>query len=314
MNSYGGRDEAISRYYTMYLKKGLVEEEFVIYGCVYIKDQVPRIYVTGKEKSFFAFQQNCEKEGSYCTPGIRKSFWSTVAKGERQKLKRDYQFQVLQELKTLYSKNFYGILNELTEITPKDYAKSILESWDKKLDICSDIAQLNLFEATVSMLKQMKVLTDASSIYFLSHVEKLKKQFAEDSVYTEGEKHTYVGLGYSNMADSPIEYLTFDSYYTAQIKQQQLLAKGYLVSPIFSEERYFNAVDFRVVKQHKEEFTQKMKTLMGEQYFALLLSVYRVPGILSEEERNKICAKISSCFSENEKEALQLYTAKLRIC
>ena len=315
MDSYGGRDAAISQYYTTYLKNGLVEEEFVIYGCMYIKENEPHLYITGKEKTFFAFQLECEKKGYYCTPGIRRTFWNTVAKGERQNLKRKYQLQVMQELKDLYSERFFAILNELMSIPSKDFAKPLIDSWDKRLDICGDIAQLELFEATVSMLRQMKLLTTDTGMYYLTRIEKLKRQFCEDEGFYDGEKHSYAGFGYikTDMNAGQIEYLMFDSYYLAWQKQQKLLAENYIVTPIVSKVLYFDAVDFRVVKKYKEIFYQKIQSLLDKNYFELLQEIYRFPHITTEEQYFRLKTQILDCPAENEKEALRLYAAKLRI-
>lgn len=314
MNSYGGRDSAIGKYYTTYLKNGLVEEEFVIYGCIYIKDKEPYLYITGKEKSFFAFQLECEKNGYYCTPGIRKTFWSTVAKGERQKLKRSYQYQVIDELKDIYSAQFFDMINDLSEIPPKEYAKELMQVWDKKLDICGDMEQLNLFESTVSMLIQMKLLTKETGRKFIARVEKLKGQFAEEGLM-EGEKHTYFGLGYMKIdgSDNKIEYLMFDGYHNAWEKRQRLLMERCIVSPIISKNLFFNAVDFRIVKEYKDMFIRMLKNTINEDYFALLYKIYRLPHIMSEELYHKWKIQIRNCIEQHEKDALQLYAAKLRI-
>jgi len=315
MDSYGGRDAAISQYYTMYLKNGLVEEEFVIYGCIYIKENEPHLYITGKEKTFFAFQLECEKKGYYCTPGIKRTFWSTVAKGERQTLKRGYQFQVMQELYMLYSKEFFELINVFMNIPAKDDAKELMDYWNKQLDTCGSIAQLDLFEATVSMLIQMKLLTGSTGSEFLSRVEKLKQQFYEDEGFQDGEEHTYAGFGYfkKDSKDGHMEYLMFDSYYNAWQKQQQLLAQKYMVSPILAKTIYFHAVDFRIVKEHKNLFFYEMQRLMGNEYFSLLKALYQLPSIVPEKQCDSRNTQILERLKENEKEALQLYAAKLRI-
>lgn len=315
MDSYGGRDAAIGQYYTNYLKNGLVEEEFAIYGCVYLKENEPYLYITGKEKTFFSFQLDCEKKGYYCTPGIKRTFWSTVAKGERQNLKRSYQFQVMQELQTLYSEEFFKLINVFMDIPAKDDAKELIYYWEKQLDVCSNIAQLELFETTVSMLIQMKLLTASTGTVFLSRVEKLKQQFYEDESFQDGEPHTYAGFGCfkTGNKDEQMQFLMFDSYYNAWQKQQQLLAQQYMVSPIIAKTVYFHAVDFRIVKEYKNMFFHELQSLMGNEYFSLLKAIYQLPSIVSDKQYDRKNIQILKQLKENEKEALQQYAAKLRI-
>lgn len=313
MQNYGGRDQATGFYYDRLLKAGAVDEEFQLYGCMYLSETEPGFYITGKEQKMFDFLLQCEQQGVYCTPVLLQTYWTKVACGERQKLKRQYQFNVVKRLESLYGTLFFSVVQELNCVGGNNAAESLLQEWKEQLDGCCDVDLLHLYEETVAMAVQMKLLFSDKAEKFFKWVKQVEEQLTHDELLQEGDAHTYAGLAYMAGNSETICYLQFGKHYAAWQKRQQLILEGNIVSPVFRKQMFFSATDFRIIQQKKQEFETCMREKMSVEYFDYLKQLYTLPTVFSKEKYRKIFDTMAKQWNQNEKKAFQLYSAQLRM-
>lgn len=313
MQSYGGRDQAIGNYYEKLLQAGAVDEEFQLFGCMYLEKGEPGFFVTEREAKMFRFQMDCEQKNIYCTPVSRHTYWSKVTKGERQQLKRQYQFDVIKKLEQQYSDDFFCIIEKIEAIAPTNTAAELLDSWKQQLDSCYDMDLIQLYEASIATALQMKVLTPFTGMSYLEWVNHIKQQFQEDAVQQEGETHVYAGLAYLDQASTEIHYLQFGKHYTAWQKRQALLLQGKLVSPVFLKTMYYISNDFQTIQAKRQEFATCMREKMNIGYFEKIKGLYQLPSIMQQDSGQLILHDVKSLCRNEEKTAFQLYGAQLRI-
>ena len=313
MKSYGGRDQATGLYYEKLLNAGAVDEEFQLFGCMYLEHGEPGFFVTEKEKKFFEFQLDCEQKGIYCTPPMLETYWAKVAKGERQKLKKQFQFDLIEKLERQYHSSFFENIKRISEIPSSDAAEIVFSTWKSELDSCYDLDLLHLYEATVAMALQMKLLTPYSGMKYLNWVKQLKKQLMEDELRQDGELHTYAGLAYMDSGDETIRYIQYGKHYTAWKKRQQLMLEGKLVSPVLIKNLYYAATDFSIIQEKRKHFEQCMKEIMNAKYFEYLKELYALPKIVSKEFYNPMAQEMNTTGTVEEQTAFQLYCARLRL-
>ncbi len=305
VQGYGGRDQATAIYYEKLLDAGVVEEEIQLYGCAYLDGGEIGYFITEKEQKIFRFILQCEQNNIYCTTITTQTYWHKFAKGERQYVKRQDQFQLLQVLQQQYSTVFFEVIAELEKIPVSNDAELILNEWKRELDSCGDVDLLCLFESTVSFAMQRKVLKADSGSKYLSWVQQLKHQMERDQLLEDGAKHTYVGFGYVGEAGK-LQYMQFTKQHTAWQQQQQLMLQGYLVSPLLSKDYYFDAVDFRLLQQKKQTFDQCLRHAINDVYIERYQEIYslRLPECI--EPYKALKTKIAQ-LSEEEQRAIQLY-------
>lgn len=313
MQGYGSRDQAIGFHYVKLLNAGAVEEEFQMLGCMYMKGEEIGFYVTEKESSFFQYLLSCEQKGIYYTPAILQTNWAKVAKGQRQILKRYYQFSLVEKLENIYSKSFFSKISKLQEMPSSNIAMNILTDWKNELDGCCDIDLLYLYEATISMAIQMKLLTLDGSVQLIQWVHQIEELLSGDIIHHNNKCHTYAGLAYQENREEEIRYLQFGSHYAAWKKQQELIYRGNLVSPIFVKRLYYEATDFRIIREKKAEFEKCMRLKMGGNFFERLQQLYDLPKIMPEEQYQQMLLEVNNYCSNEEKMAFILYSSKLRM-
>ena len=312
MQSYGGRDQAISSYCEKLLQAGAVDEEFQLFGCMYLEKGEQGFFVTEREQKMFRFQMECEQKNCYCTPVSLYTYWSKVTKGERQMLKRQYQFDVIKKLEQQYGDMFFHGITNLEAIPPTDAAVEVLDRWKKQLDSCYDLDLLQLYEAIISAALQMKILTPFSGLRYLEWIGRMKQQFQEDMLQQEGEAHVYAGLAYLDENDG-IRYLQFGKQYAAWQKHQELLLKGKTVSPVFLKTLYYTANDFQTIQAKRREFVACMQDKMNKKFFVSLEQLYTLPRIIASERYQAVAEKAEQFFCREEKIAFQLYGRQLRL-
>lgn len=122
---YTGRDSATGLLYTKLKNAGAVEEEFQLFACSYLAGDSIGYFITGKEKKFFDFLLQCEQQDIYCTSGIKKSFWSKISGGMKQTIKRQYQLEVLNTIRHLYSDSYFDVIEQLKQMAAQNTAATL---------------------------------------------------------------------------------------------------------------------------------------------------------------------------------------------
>lgn len=312
MQSYGGRDQAIGFYYERLLNAGAVDEEFQLYGCMYLEQGEPGFYVTGKAVKMSAFRLERAQRGAYCTPVILQSYRAKVARGERQKLKRQFQFDVLKKLEEMYRTEFFQLIEKLYALPASDEAWPDFLKWKAALDGTFDADVLHLYKETVSMVTQMKLLTVSKEQQLIQWVETVEQQLMENEQQEEGEPHIFAGLAWLNEKDE-IQYQQYGKQDMAWEKRQKLILQGNLVSPVFTKKLYYTATDFRVIQEKRQEFKQCMHTILGKDYFDFLRALYALPSVVPERIYRQMLQTAEIICNADEKTAFQLYGAQLRM-
>jgi len=311
---YASRDQATGEYYEKLLRAGAVKLEFSLLGCVYLERGQLGYYVTEKEEKFFQFLLQCERNNIYTTPATLQADWCMVAKGERQTLKRNLQIRLLKKLRAQYHHDFFDAIRKLNGLIAQDWATPLLEPWYHALDSCFDADLLHLFESTLSMMAQMKLLQDGSKQKYLRWLQKQQKQLEVDEVAQEGERHIYAGFGYLEREDRrQITYKQYTKYYTAWRERQRFLQQGKVVSPVFTKTYFFDAIGFQVIQNAKQQFLQTMERIMDQQYFAMLEKCYTLPSILPIEQYEQLYRQIYLQGHQEEANTFALYGAQLRL-
>lgn len=312
MQSYGSRDQAIGFYYEKLLNAGAVDEVFQLYGCMYLENGEPGFYVTGKAEKMSAFRLERAQRGAYCTPVILQSYRAKVARGERQKLKRQFQFDVLKKLEETYRPVFFQLIEQLNAVAANDTAWPVLIEWKMLLDGNYNMDLLHLYKETVSMATQMKVLTVSKEQQLVQWIQSVEHQLQQDELQQEGEAHTFAGIAWLN-ENGEIQYQQYGKPDAAWNKRQELMLAGNLVSPVFLKELYYTATDFRVIQKKRQEFEQCMYEIMGKDYFDYLRTLYTLPSVMPETTYHQMLQTAEAACNPNEKTAFQLYGAQLRM-
>ena len=313
MQTYGGRDAAIGQYYKMQLEKGAVEENFQFYGCTYLENGEIGFYITEKEQKFFSFLLACEQNNIYCTPPYLQTFWAKIAKGERQLLKRKFQFEMLMQMQDQYSAEFFALITELLKIEATDDANFIFSQWKEELDSSYDEDALLLFEATLSMAVQMKVLTQYTARKYLNWLNNLKQQLQDDKIQEQGEKHFYAGFAVLDIKKNIIQYQKYSKQNTAWEKRVQMLNQDTIVTPVLVKEKFFDGINFMVVQKKNAEFEACLKKNFDTGYFERLKQIYELPMLISDEQKNEMMKKCFALEKEQEKVAFLQHASQVRL-
>lgn len=309
MAGYGNRDAAIAAYYESLYKAGAVEEGYQFYGCAYETDGEIHLYVTEQEQKIFAFTLACKSKQQHCTPVQLQTSWLKVPKGNRQLYKRELQIDFAKQLAEQYSQDFFHVIKSLPQTKNNFPAESYIRHQNETLDCAGELSDLELFENTVAMMTQRKLVSTETAEKCLQHSRQMRQQMSQYEVLPTGEKHQYAGFCILE-PDGSKKYRQYARYATAQKAYEEAQLQQKKLSPLFMKTYSFDPVDFRQVQEHKDAFGRLLREKLDSRYMKEISEILESAVYTFSQEEWAELQHACAGFNQWESEAFLLFLAE----
>ncbi len=272
-------DRVCCEYYKTLLAMGAYDEEFALFGTVYLEQDKRKCYISTNRYRVYQFFKECREKQLYPTvvePMIRRI---RVHSGQKAQLEQQLKTEFAYELEKRYTKEFLMDLQQLAACPLNNQAERILGPLKEQLEGCFDEDALLLFEGAVEYAYEGKIL--ASKTYY-SYKDWLKQErdFLLDKKYPAKHlKREIAGFGYKQAGQ--MKYYTNALEEKALEKHLDLMSQGVKTTPIFKKKYYL--ASYAELPRCLEEFEQAIRERIDDNYWALIDDLYALSPEINRE-------------------------------
>lgn len=298
------RDVQIAMDFQKMAENGYLDEEFTMYGCVYLDNDERRYLVSSEEGEIIAFIQNAAKAELYPSPIRQLKEVCHVPLGEREAIGNQVKIRLAQKMQEDYPLEFLRKFNQWCEQPASNAAFVTLYNYVSALKNCFSLERITLAENLILLAYESKKLTADSYRVLMEILEKEKAKMQDDIIEKNTSSKTLHTIEYE-ADDGNIRYVTNARMEWIAQKKNTLKRKGNIVSPIYSRVYWYNyqrKLD-DIQKMHKENYLKAL----NDDYFALVKEIYRYPAVFDREQFAKMQQMIQSKYSVACQEMLNYY-------
>lgn len=263
------------------LQHGYLGYETAVYGTTVYKDDDVYYFISSKEEKLHQFRRYCCHNNLISTPiqYFVKRFDGTQK--TKEELEQRFKWETAKQMQARYPAIFFAALKEVSDNCGNNTAYPILLQVAKQLENSFDSHLLKLFDKLLEMMLEGRFLN-------LDSYEKLQQWLAKEQQKTDAEpifrgayQRTYWGFAYQ-CGTSPIKYFADATSYRALEKQQELLAGGYLVTPIL--EHCYHTDSYQNLTPTRQLFRQSLQKYLDDAYLQLMAYLRRLPCSINREK------------------------------
>lgn len=278
------RDVQVAMDFQKMAENGYIDEEFTMYGCVYLKANQRYYLISSEEIKIVEFLQSSIKDDLYPSPierltkvcpvplGEREEIANTVKVALAQKLQQDYSLEWLQELQRMLQKPHANTAKQIVQT----YVQTVVNSFSHE--------KIELAEKLVLLAYAYRVLTRESYDSFMQILQREYDKLRDDILVKDLLHKTLHTIMYTDHTDK-VGFMTNARLETLEKKRRQLLLDGCIVSPIYTKKYWYNnqkrLQDIQAT--HKEHYLQALT----KDYFACVREIF----VLAQNQRTMLPEK-----------------------
>lgn len=300
------RDLKVAMDFQQMAKNGYIDEEFTMYGCVYLENGERRYLISDEELKISEFVDNAWQKGYFPSPVETLKKVCPVPAGEREQIGNGVKLDLAKKLQERYSRAFLQEFTSKYEDMASDEGKTILYEYIRSVQNSFSREKVEMAMQLVNFAYEAKVLKKESFHALCALLNKEKEKMLHDIIAKDILHRTFHTLMYES--NGRICYVTNARKEWAIQKRNKLRKSGNIVAPIFSATYWYNnQVSLDDVKQlHEKQY----KELLNETYFALVKELYQVRSQISREDMIQYSEQAGSQYGEPCKEMVQFYSNK----
>ena len=252
---------------------GWFDEEFTMYGCAFYlcdKDTVNYI-ISPKAEEIYQFIEDAYLENIYTSNVESLTRKCPVPSGLREVIANEVKIHLAKNLQKMYPKEFFGTIAQLDKMSQPDdtLAKALLEQEAWKIEGLFQKDLLKQFEATLADTRRKHCISKKTYDELNEWLMQEKRNFENDAISKDRFEKTLFGLVQYNNGER-VAIINAQKEYV-YIKYYELIAMGYIVSPIFSK-TYWRQ-NGSALSEIKSCFRKEIMNLYEVPYFILLQQV-----------------------------------------
>lgn len=260
-------------------KIGYLEYEAAAYGCAVYADDI-YYFISESEESAERFVQECLLKGLYPT-SINYYFGRfDVLHETEDEIRQKFKLDVARKLKQKYPRAYLENIKELTASPSLNAGFPILTAMMHQLENLFDIDQLSLFKDFAEFLLKGRHINLEGYRIAMNWLENELEKFSDEPQETSAYKRVYMGFAYIDHAGK-YKYFCDAVPYNARKRRDELVAEGYITSPIL--EKTFYAESFQGLLTAREQYMTLLRSLHLENYFKIMELVQELPASVNKD-------------------------------
>ena len=275
------RDLKVSQDIAKWAELGKFEQEFIVYGCSYLKDGERYYHISNQIAEVCHFTQVLLLEGICATPVIEWLNRVLVPSGLQEEYANISKLKLAQRMQVYYPKEFFLMFDRIAQHPHNDSAWPILQELQHAMIACFDHKILELADGIALIAFQQKKLTRSSYDMFRSWIEDRYLQMADDVVIKKDAKRTFYGFTYRSSSEKVLYYCNaFES--EAYKRRNILMCQGKFCTPIINETFYYDQMPD--VAAERKKFLDQLSFWMDDEYWTIINRICHLPSPVSESE------------------------------
>lgn len=272
-------DKVCCEYYATLLAMGAYDDEFALFGTVYLKEGRRQSFISTSRAKVYEFFEDCLEKQIYPTVVEAKIRRLRVHAGEKSQIEQQLKLEFARELGQRYSRTFLEDLQKQALCPSNNQAADILEPLRAQLEGCFDEDALQLFEGAVQYAYAGKVLTHAS--YY-----QIKDWLKRERDFLTEKKHPACNLqreaaGFGCLDGGKIIYYTNALEEKAAARRIEQMSKGYLTTPIYKKKYYLNS--YSELPACLKHFDQEIRQKINAPYLELIKDLQALKPEMDQE-------------------------------
>lgn len=241
------------------LELGCFDKEFVAAGYCFF-DEGEICYRVGE--NMLNIWQEYKRDllrGAYPTE-IRKIVKRTmVPSGQENTIKQKVKIDLAMELRNIYSREFFQIINETGSVQNINTAYPLLKEMQEEIDGHFSDSELQMFAGFCEQALISKTLEYNQYFSFKQWLKKTRKQMADDVQAADNMKRVFSGFAYFRNQDE-LRYYADAEQQSVHEKAQAYQKQGFIVTPIYTKVYWFKNIS--EISTVRKKFQAELKDIM----------------------------------------------------
>lgn len=250
---------------------GWFDVEFTMYGCAYMKNGERFFVVSALENQINRFVETSIEKGILTSKVHRLTKRCQVPGGMKEHIAIQVKTELAKWLKDNYSGDFFAELERLPDVKSIPEVVSMMKQKQIYLTGKFDANLINDFEALNRYLLRRKCISVACFREYENWIADERKYMMRSAEEKDRFEKTFFGIAYRNNIGN-LQYYTNACEEQVYHKQEELLEKGVLVTPVLRRVYYYNNVNIRL-QDVKNQFLQTIHQHYSEVFCEELESV-----------------------------------------
>lgn len=275
------RDLKVSQDIAKWAELGKFEQEFIVYGCCYLRDGQRYYHIGDQLVEVSRFAQARLLEGICTTPVVEWLNRVLVPSGLQDEYANISKLQLAQRMQQLYPQDVLSKFHTLAQTPPNDSAKPILTQLQHTMIACFDQKLIELAEGLALLAFQQKKITHESYDAFHDWVEDRYLQMADDVVIKKDIQRTLYAFSYRTK-DGTVRYYCNAYESEAYKRHNALMCQGSYCTPIIRETFYYDQMPN--MAEERKKYLKQLERWMDDEYWQIIDAICACPSVIGATE------------------------------
>lgn len=259
---------------------GKFEQEFIVYGCAYLRDGKMEYQVSGDGMDLFRFLKTSSLEKVYAGPVMDYLYRIAVPSGMTEEYQWKAKLMLAERMRTMLPKELLTEFQTLAAVPNTDAALPLFRELQKKMVGHFDRDLFQLLNGLFLRAFQQKKLSDEHYTEMVEWLQYLYAQMEDDVVIKKNVARTFYGFAYRE-TNGQIKYYANAVELEAYKQQQRVHLQGKTVSPMLQKTYYFE--ELPILANVRKGFLSQMEQWMDEEYWSYLDAIDNLPSAVDKE-------------------------------
>ena len=258
---------------------GKFDKEFTVYGCAFREEGETKFAISEQAETIYSLHEKLQLQGIFPGKILSYHIATSVPAGSVDEIWENVKWDLGYKLRETFPAQFLDILNVIGNIESKDYAWRYLEKWQEGLEGYYLKDWQLLFDRLVLDCFLRKQLNEKHYMELKAWSKKIWNQMQDDPVIKDIHSRTLHGFAY--FKDGRVKYKINAQLVHVLQARFKLVSEGYIVSPIYSEQYWFQTQMQFPAKRHA--FEEKLK-MMLEPCLRLMKELAQAPAFIEKND------------------------------
>ena len=257
------------------LSLNCLEYETAAYGTAYRQNGEIYYYISSREDTILDFSRRACRENLYYTPLRYFVKRYDLMQDSEEDVRARFRLEVARQLDEDYPEVFFDALDALTAPVCDNIAFPFMKKLSRELENCFDLNHLHIFENLLEMLLKSRSLSLEGYDILLEWLKKEYEKTSVEPISFSRYRRCYSGFAYEK-PDRSIHYFADGVYHLTVKKQNNLISKGFRVTPILTIPYYADTFDR--LQDSRREFLTALKQYFDPNYITLINYLHTLPA------------------------------------
>lgn len=281
---------------------GYFDVEFTMYGSAYWDGEM-RYKISPNKEDIYYFIEEANLRDIYPSDVMAYTVKCPIPAGMKELIAQDVKLHLAKQLKKIYSKVYFDLVNDLAKRAVTDEAKKLLGQETEELEGLFAEESLRDFETLVEYCYKSKRLTKSSYEEFQQWLAEERRNMEDNSISKDIFEKTFYGLIYEEAGE--IKYrinaqagYIYEKMYAAE-------REGKVVFPIASRTYWYNH-SYRL-EDAKDDFTKVVVSRFDSKYREKLAGLRGGQSPIEKAEYHELLEKIKEQYGKEAADTLLRY-------